>query len=460
MTDREATLPATGTPIPLRQKQMVPTALPERIRTYRGARLSKKPKSQIPKQKVFQTYELTEHILSFLPPRDIFVCQRISKTFKTVTDDSHALQELMFLRRTGAPRQTWQIANLDTKIDGHGQGITSVDPAARVALLKFPRVHVPHVQHFVKPHLTLTPAIMNGLLLRSPAFNDRERNLDTLSRNKCDYIMLMPEFCILCGPKCLKRKNILSDFKQDWSLLNTYLTNPPCRRAWITYTALRFPSKIYRIDLNGLLEVETGITMGHVLNAPYSVRGVVEFQRLVGTEENERELPAEVYDNVILGEVLESLYGEDGEPVDLYGHFRCDFLDTIIPTERMLAGVAPYVETDGEPKYSRGADYNWASSSNESSDEEDEQDADEESDSEEADSEEARGEEAECEEADEDLDERRKVTPMTVLFSLSNQATSPVWFFRLQLGTLYISLLPVSFSQSEASDIVRSSIGS
>jgi hypothetical protein len=99
----------------------------------------------------------------------------------------------MFLRRTGAPQQTWQIANLDTKVNGHGQGITSVDPAAGVALLKLPRVHVPHVQRFVKPHLTLTPAIMNGLLLRSLVFNDRDRNPDTLSRNKCDYIMLMPE---------------------------------------------------------------------------------------------------------------------------------------------------------------------------------------------------------------------------------------------------------------------------
>jgi hypothetical protein len=261
-----------------------------------------------------------------------------------VTDDSHALQELMFLRRTGATRQTWQIANLDTEINGHGEGITSVDPAAGLALLKLPRVHVPHVQHFVKPHLTPTPAIMNGLLLRSLVYNDRERNPNTSSPNKCDYIMLMPEFCILCGPKCPKIKNILSDFKQDWSLLNTYLTKPPCRQAWITYTALRFPSRIHRIDFNGLLEVETGITMGHALNAPYSVRGDVEFQRLVGTGENERELPTEVHDNVILNEVLQALYGEDGEPVDLYGRFRCDFLDTIIPTDRMRAGVAPYAE--------------------------------------------------------------------------------------------------------------------
>ena len=64
----------------------------------------------------------------------------------------------------------------------------------------------------------------------------------------------------------------------------------------------------------------------------------------MGTGENERVLPTEVHDNVILNEVLQVFYGEDGEPVDLYGQFRCDFLDTIIPTDRMRAGVAPYAE--------------------------------------------------------------------------------------------------------------------
>jgi hypothetical protein len=380
LTDREATLPATGTSIPLRQKRIVHTALPERRRTFRGARLSRKPKSQIPKKKVFETYELTEHILFFLPPRDIFVCQRISKAFKTVIDDSHKLQELMFLRLSRAPRQTWQLEGLDTKINGHGEGITSVDPAAGAALLKLPRVHVPQVQHSVKPHLTLTPAYMMPVLLRSLVFNDRERNPNTMSRNRSDYIMLIPDLCILCGS--IKGKNILRDFKQDWSLLDTYLTDPPCRQAWITYRALRVPSRISRIEFSGLLEVETDITKGHVLNAPYTVRGVAEFERVVLTEWRPwtsqcihsvegRELPTEVHDNVILNEVLESLHGEDGEPVDLYGHLRCDFLDTIIPTDRMRAGVVPYAEnvvvSDEEAggQWLSSGDEGWASDSDE-----------------------------------------------------------------------------------------------
>ena len=288
----------------------------------------------------------------------------------------------MFLRVTRAPRQTWHLDNPDTKINGHGEGITSVDPAAGLALLRLPPVPVPQIRHYVTPHGTLTPAIMNTMLLRSLIFNDRERNPDTLNRNESDYIMLIPDFNILRGHNGPKLKNMLRNFWRDWSLLDTYLTNPPCRQAWITYRAKSFPSRISQIHFTGLLEVETGITMGHVLNAPSFVRGVVEFQRMVmahwepGTsrcidEGGGRDLPVEVHDKVILNEVLASLYGEDGEPFELYGDLRCAFLDTIIPTDRMRAGVAPYAgnvtapDVEASDQSMDKGDEGWASSSDE-----------------------------------------------------------------------------------------------
>ena len=84
-----------------------------------------------------------------------------------------------------------------------------------------------------------------------------------------------------------------------------------------------------------------------------------------------RELPAEVHDNVILNEVLASLYGEDGEPFELYGDLRCAFLDTIIPTDRMRAGVAPYAgnvtapDVEASDQSMDKGDEGWASSSDE-----------------------------------------------------------------------------------------------
>ena len=354
---------------------MIHKALPERRRNDRGARFPRRKRNHAPKQKVYETYELTEHKLSFLPPRDMFVCQRVSKAFKAVIDDSHALQELMFLRVTGALRQLWQLDNLDATINGHGEGTTSIDPAAGLALLSLPSVPAHCVEHYLASHRILTPAIMNPMILRSLIFNDRERNPDRWNRNESDYIMLMPEFHILREPNGPKLQNILCNFKQDWSLLDTYLTNPPCRQAWIEYRALRVPSRISRIEFSGLLEVETVITMGHVLNAPCFVRGVAEFQRLVPTQWQPyvegRVPPAEVHSNVTLNEVLESFYGEDGEPVDLYGHLRCAFLDTIIPTDKMRVGVAPYAEDVMAPDVEAGdqsvdsGDKGWASDEDE-----------------------------------------------------------------------------------------------
>jgi hypothetical protein len=53
-------------------------------------------------------------------------------------------------------------------------------------------------------------------------------------------------------------------------------------------------------------------------------------------------------------------------------------LDTIIPTDRMRAGVAPYVETDGEPKYSPDEDWTADDSEEEADDEADDEGGEEE----------------------------------------------------------------------------------
>jgi hypothetical protein len=64
---------------------------------------------------------------------------------------------------------------------------------------------------------------------------------------------------------------------------------------------------------------------------------------------------------------------EEEDRIELYGELSCEFLDTIIPTDRMRAGVAPYVETDGEPKYSPDEDCTADDSEEEADDEADEE---------------------------------------------------------------------------------------
>lgn len=72
----------------------------------------------------------------------------------------------------------------------------------------------------------------------------------------------------------------------------------------------------------------------------------------------------ETFNGITIDEILKSLSAEDEENlVELYGEFRCEFMDTIISTEKMRAGLEPYVETGGPSKYS--PDDHWGTTSEE-----------------------------------------------------------------------------------------------
>ena len=51
--------------------------------------------------KAFGTYELLEHILSYISPRQLFVIQRVDTAWKSLIQDSDELQKKMFLRANG-----------------------------------------------------------------------------------------------------------------------------------------------------------------------------------------------------------------------------------------------------------------------------------------------------------------------------------------------------------------------
>jgi hypothetical protein len=62
---------------------------------------------------VFGTCELLEGVLSYLPLKDLFVLQRVSKQWGKVIAASPQLQEKMFLRlQSNIPQETWVIDNL------------------------------------------------------------------------------------------------------------------------------------------------------------------------------------------------------------------------------------------------------------------------------------------------------------------------------------------------------------
>jgi hypothetical protein len=332
---------------------------------------------------VFGTTELIEIILSFLQPKEIISCRRLSTMIRNAIEGSSLLQELMFLQTTRVPQQSWRLGR---KINGHGKGLTGIRPI--VGLQSPPKGYfIPFQVSATLPRKTRTPAVLNPTFRPSPLFESRERDPDAYTAGTdCDHIMLSPNH-----PE-LKHSQI-QDFKPNWTILDMYLTNPPCLEALLHFEALRLPRRYSRFSWSGFLQVATGITIRDLLNARSVIRGVGCLCR----PEPSGDVAYGFCENVTLTQMYKDLLNEDKEDrLELYGDLRCDFLDTILPTDRMWAGVAPYAETDGKPKYSPETDHSWASSS----DEEDHQDAEEDADSEDADSEEAEGEEAEGEEAE------------------------------------------------------------
>ena len=64
-------------------------------------------------QSVFGTTELLENIISFLPMRNIFIVQSVSKQWRNVIANSPSIEEKMFLRIKPTPKET-----CDTRLMG------------------------------------------------------------------------------------------------------------------------------------------------------------------------------------------------------------------------------------------------------------------------------------------------------------------------------------------------------
>lgn len=59
---------------------------------------------------VLDTAELLENIMMQLPPRKIFVIQRVCKQFRDIVANSVKLQQRLFLRSDGTEAQEWRVA--------------------------------------------------------------------------------------------------------------------------------------------------------------------------------------------------------------------------------------------------------------------------------------------------------------------------------------------------------------
>jgi hypothetical protein len=308
--------------------------------------------SRTPREEVLGITELVENILSYLPLKDLLSCREVSKKAKTDIDGSLPLRETMFLHPTHA-REAWR---LDPEIDGSGKGITSVRPVA--GMIPFLGNAIGHLTALhPTPHMICTPAVLN------PIFpNERERIPELYeSSDECDH---------LCTSDIVHRIGTGYSNRQD-SVSDMYLTQPPCRQAWVmaSFSVPAGPSNPSEVSLllcSGLLELVDGITIRDLLKTASTVRGLVSVHRMtpkLPRKKNKRwtythweprkykkreprgYLPPELLHNATLVEVLQSLDIGDAPSADeVQAGVECWLVGTIVATDEMWAGVAPYTE--------------------------------------------------------------------------------------------------------------------
>ena len=186
---------------------------------------------------VFDTNELLENILSYLPSPELFVLSRVSKQWSGVIASSPGLQETMFLRpKSATPRETWIL-------DGYSNpGSVSTISAyqmytERAGVPKFRRVYDDKTRNdsFLSP-LTLNPILRLADFILKPDIGTVIQGISSctlrpLLRSLADLAAVERVCCVwadavsICVRPAALRRNC--------SLWKAHLSDPPCRVAQV-----------------------------------------------------------------------------------------------------------------------------------------------------------------------------------------------------------------------------------
>jgi hypothetical protein len=207
------------------------------------------------REAALRTNELLESILSFLPPRNLVVVQRVSKSWRAQIAGSPRIQKRMMLRLDETPRHTWEIGYTDSEPNDVKQMCrVDVDPTLDSS-------------HFGLPRYT-TPVMMGPHLKHDDSDSMLER-----SDFREDIVFL----------------DQLHDltFGRHISLLDTYISNPPCYEFCVTL-AFKFVPAIPSLDYLEVpgISIRTGmvLTLGELLTKAMAVKTLVEWQDLTDSD--------------------------------------------------------------------------------------------------------------------------------------------------------------------------------
>lgn len=229
---------------------------------------------------VFDTNELLENILSYLPLQELFNLQRVSQQWRGVIAASPGLQEKMFLRlQSATPEDTWTVDLYNPRASHKILSRTEREDAA-AGSPKFRRVDGDQTEkqgHYIPT--TLNPLMRisscgrtrrHGFLIARSLFDH-----PTPYRNHLNPVlatMTAIERVFASWTDVVTVRIHPTAFRRNSSFLDMYLSNPPCRVAegniMVKFKGSRTLSTATPEPQRGFrIESDTGITLGNVVTA-------------------------------------------------------------------------------------------------------------------------------------------------------------------------------------------------
>jgi hypothetical protein len=200
---------------------------------------------------VLDTTELLECVLSHLPAKQIFGVKRVSRRWKDVISRSLGIQEKLFLKLQNKPAELWGVFECELRAEDERM-----------------KIHMEKITPDVKPKScygtaggkTFTPVALNPFLQLGKDSDD-ELVEDKPIWDRARY--LIPEYTEFC--------NGLT-FDLNSSLLDTYISDPPCMCAQVTFKYFACPPQpgFHRLETRFAVQTDKPLTIRDVIAETWS----------------------------------------------------------------------------------------------------------------------------------------------------------------------------------------------
>lgn len=199
-------------------------------------------------QRTFDTFELLQTILQFLPPKDIVRGRRVDKTWKAIVDKPSREMKLTLFQCTDSA------VEITSKLH---KPLTEISSALRISLQRPSSIATPEYARMQYPctvntNMFRAPVVINKILLKEEAPTDRDSWLGVPRRNFAYF----KKFSFVYSPASLTSPN---DKRHEM-----FISEPP-----INYLQIRIT---YREEAGGVaylirsqeLAIKEGIKYKHV----------------------------------------------------------------------------------------------------------------------------------------------------------------------------------------------------